>query len=70
MRVKMTDKNAILDEIAQLLQVDAAELGNLAYMDEEELAKIRDGLIKRRENRREEQEGWYDEWVIKCAKDD
>ncbi|MDR1285609.1 MAG: hypothetical protein LBJ88_05365 [Campylobacteraceae bacterium] len=67
----MNDKKALLLEIASLIETDmngdTLDLNIMEYMSFEELASIADNLKKRKENRKEEQKKWYDEWVEKCG---
>ncbi|MDR1460856.1 MAG: hypothetical protein LBI78_04365 [Campylobacteraceae bacterium] len=67
----MDDKKALLAEIASLIEAntkdDTINLDIMEYMSFEEITSIRDSLKKRKENRKEEQKGWYDEWVEKCG---
>ncbi|MDR0579890.1 MAG: hypothetical protein LBG21_04740 [Campylobacteraceae bacterium] len=67
----MDNKRTLLLEIASLIEVDANssmfDLSIMEYMSFEELTSIRDGLQKRKNNRKEEQNRWYDEWVEKCG---
>jgi hypothetical protein len=66
------EKKRLLAEIASLIQADKnsdiVELDAMEFMSEEELNAIKNSLLKRKENRRQEQEKWYDEWVQKCGK--
>jgi hypothetical protein len=68
---KVDDKKALLAEIASLIEAntkdDTINLDIMEYMSFEEITSIRDSLKKRKENRKEEQKGWYDEWVEKCG---
>jgi predicted DNA repair protein MutK len=58
----MDKKETLLSEIAVLIPVPLLELGAMKFMSAEELENIRDNLLKRKEQRHEEQEDWYNEW--------
>ncbi|MDR3178137.1 MAG: hypothetical protein LBT96_04045 [Campylobacteraceae bacterium] len=60
----MDEKETLLLEIAALIPIRRSELGAMEFMDAEELKSIRDNLLKRKEQRREEQESWYNEWAV------
>jgi hypothetical protein len=66
----MVNKGALLLEIASLIEADKnsnmLDLSIMECMSFEELTSIKDNLKKRKKNRSEEQEKWYDEWVAKC----
>ncbi|MDR2342429.1 MAG: hypothetical protein LBD84_05260 [Campylobacteraceae bacterium] len=67
----MDKKKVLLLEIASLIEANTNssvfDLSIMEYMSFEELVSIRDGLKKRKNNREEEQDKWYDEWVEKCG---
>jgi hypothetical protein len=66
-RIVMDEVDALLLEIASLIESDKnaqpLDISVLKFMSLEELANIRNNLLKRKEGRREEQEGWYNEWA-------
>lgn len=68
----MQDKEEILKEISELLKASENEsetpLDVMHFLSFEELVSIRDSLIKRKANRKEEQESWYNEWAQKFKK--
>ena len=65
-------KEEFLKEIAFLLKANEGEedisLEVMNFLNDEELINIRDALLKRKINRKEEQEIWYNEWVEKFKK--
>ncbi|MDR2635295.1 MAG: hypothetical protein LBC08_00545 [Campylobacteraceae bacterium] len=65
----MDEKETLLLEIASLIETDKnaqpLELDIMKFMSLEELTYVRDNLLKRKEQRRAEQESWYDEWAWK-----
>ncbi|MDR0666365.1 MAG: hypothetical protein LBF71_03035 [Campylobacteraceae bacterium] len=65
----MNEKETLLLEIAALIPAPSSELDAMKFMSAKELESIRDNLLKRKEQRREEQEDWYNEWAgVKCQK--
>ncbi|MDR1976705.1 MAG: hypothetical protein LBQ18_06905 [Campylobacteraceae bacterium] len=67
----MEDKDSVLKEIAALIEADGKgvlELEVMKFMSLEELTSIKESLIKRKNNRKDEQESWYKEWTQKCGK--
>jgi hypothetical protein len=62
----------LLKEIANLLKSDENEsdipLDAMKFLSDDELMNIRDLLLKRKANRKDEQESWYNEWAQKCKK--
>ncbi|MDR0762449.1 MAG: hypothetical protein LBF13_05325 [Campylobacteraceae bacterium] len=65
----MDERETLLLEIAALIPISPSELGAMKFMSTEELESIRDNLLKRKEQRREEQEGWYNEWTESLGAD-
>lgn len=63
----MDEKDNLLSEIASLIESDKnaqpLNLDMIRFMSCEELANIRDNLLKRKEQRGAEQERWYNEWA-------
>ncbi len=65
-------KEKLLEEISLLLKADEKEdkisLEVMEFLSEEELTNIKNSLLKRKENRKKEQEDWYNEWAEKFKK--
>ncbi|MDR0467607.1 MAG: hypothetical protein LBG67_02010 [Campylobacteraceae bacterium] len=65
-------KEELLKEIAFLLKANEGEedisLEVMNFLNDEELINIRDAILRRKINRKEEQEIWYNEWVEKFKK--
>ncbi|MDR1615009.1 MAG: hypothetical protein LBS26_05525 [Campylobacteraceae bacterium] len=63
----MNEKDNLLSEIASLIESDKniqpLNLDTMKFMSIEDLTNIRDNLLKRKEQRRSEQESWYNEWA-------
>ena len=66
------EKYEIIREISQLLESDPnaipMELSMLDFLEEDELLKIRNGLLRQKEIRPKENQAWFDELVEKCGK--
>lgn len=67
------DKKELLIKIAHMIEANneqpSISLEIMNYLSHEELENIYNSLLKRKQNRKEEQENWYNEWINKCAKD-
>jgi len=65
-------KEELLKEIAFLLKSHEKEedisLDAMNFLNDEELVNIRDSLLKRKAERKKEQEIWYNEWAEKFKK--
>ena len=72
MQEEKITKEEIVQEIAVLIESDPEaepmSLDILDFMDEEDLLKIRDGLLKHKAARPQEHKAWFDELVDKCSK--
>ncbi|MFV0480577.1 MAG: hypothetical protein ACK5LP_01205 [Campylobacteraceae bacterium] len=66
------NKDTLLLEISSLIKASADEmpinLEIMRFMEIDELINIKESLIRRKENRKNEQEDWYKEWTDKCSK--
>ncbi|MDR2790304.1 MAG: hypothetical protein LBB59_04960 [Campylobacteraceae bacterium] len=66
-RIVMDEADALLSEIAALIESDKnaqpLDISVIKFMGIEELTNIRDNLLKRKRQRRAEQEDWYNEWA-------
>lgn len=68
----MQERDSLLSEISSLIKADECDkdtdLNVLSFLSEEELLSIKNSLLKSKQQRKEEQESWYEEWVQKCGK--